>query len=280
MIISTSGNWQITFWRMINLKSPLTFFDLETTGTSISRDRIIEYAFIKVLPDGERVTRSGRLNPEMSIPEETSLIHGIYDNDVSEAPTFKQVARDLAKFLEGSDLSGFNILKFDVPMLVEEFLRADVPFDIEKRKLVDSQRIFHYMEKRNLHAALKFYCDEELTDAHSASADTEAALNVLEAQIQRYDGQTVTDNLGNEVGVISNDMSTLHNLTRSNLVDLAGRMVQRGEKVVFNFGKHRGKEVLKVLKDEPSYYDWVMNGDFPLDTKRRLTELKLKGFNR
>ena len=265
---------------MINLKSPLTFFDLETTGTSISRDRIIEYAFIKVMPGGERLTKSGRLNPEMSIPEETSLIHGIYDKDVVDKPTFKQVARDLAKFLEGSDLSGFNILKFDVPMLVEEFLRADVPFDIQKRKLVDSQRIFHYMEKRNLHAALQFYCKKELKEAHSASADTEASLDVLEAQIQRYDGREVTDNLGNKVGTITNDMEALHNLTRSNLVDLAGRMVQKGNRVVFNFGKHRGKEVLKVLKDEPSYYDWVMNGDFPLDTKRRLTELKLKGFNK
>ena len=264
---------------MINLKNPLTFFDLETTGTSISRDRIVEYAFIKMMPDGSKLEKSGRLNPGIPIPHETSLIHRIYDKDVTEAPTFKQVAKDLAKFLEGSDLSGFNILRFDVPMLVEEFLRADVPFEVGKRKLVDSQKIFHYMEKRNLDAALQFYCGKELKDAHSALADTQASLDVLLAQVERYTGQSVSDNLGHAVGTIENDMESLHLLTKSNFVDLAGRMVYKEGVPVFNFGKHRGQTVVDVLKKEPSYYDWILNGDFPLDTKRRLTEIKLQSLN-
>jgi DNA polymerase-3 subunit epsilon len=265
---------------MINLKNPLIFFDLETTGTSISRDRIVEYAFIKLMPDGSRETKSGRLNPEMPIPIETSLIHKIYDKDVADKPTFKEVARSLAKFLEGADLSGFNILRFDVPMLVEEFLRADVPFDTSKKKMADSQKIFHYMEKRNLGAAYKFYCNKSLEDAHSAEADTNASLEVLLAQIERYDGQAVTDNLGHDVGRIENNMESLHALTKSDIVDLAGRMIFKNGTAVFNFGKHRGRAVSEVLAQAPSYHDWILNGDFPLHTKRRLTEIKLQGINK
>lgn len=265
---------------MLNLKNPLTFFDLETTGTSISKDRIVEYSFIKLMPDGEQITRTAKLNPTIPIPEEVSLIHGIYDKDVADAPTFKQVARDLVHFLEGSDLSGFNILRFDVPMLTEEFLRADVPFELDKRKLVDSQKIFHYMEKRTLSAALKFYCGKSLDNAHSAEADTLASLEVLVAQVDKYQGLQVTDNLGKDVGIIENDMSVLHSLTLSNNIDLAGRIVSKNGIAVFNFGKHRNKEVHAVFEKEPSYYDWILNGDFPLDTKRRLTEIKLEGFKK
>ncbi len=263
---------------MLNLRNPLTFFDLETTGTSISRDRIVEYSFIKMMPDGGRETKTARLNPGVHIPEEVSLIHGIYDKDIQDKPAFKEVAKELARFLEGSDLSGFNILKFDVPMLVEEFLRVDLPFDIKKRKMVDSQKIFHYMEKRNLSAAYNFYCDKSLENAHSAEADTLASLEVLEAQVEKYQGKSVTDLLGKKVGIIENNMNTLHDLTLSNNIDLAGRMVQKNGKAVFNFGKHRGKEVQHVLQKEPSYYDWILKGDFPLDTKRRLTEIKLEAF--
>ncbi len=265
---------------MLNLKNPLTFFDLETTGTSISKDRIVEYSFIKLMPNGEKIVRTSKINPQIPIPEEVSLIHGIYDTDVSKQPTFKEVARDLTNFLEGSDLSGFNILRFDVPMLVEEFLRADVPFDFKKRKLVDSQKIFHYMEKRSLSAALQFYCGKPLDKAHSAEADTYASLDVLIAQVEKYKGMVVTDNLGKEVGRIENDMEILHALTLSNNIDLAGRMVSKNGIAFFNFGKHRNKEVLKVFKKEPSYYDWILKGDFPLDTKRRLTEIKLEEFKK
>ncbi len=262
----------------LNLKIPLCFFDLETTGINITQDRIIEIAVIKVMPNGEVIKKSNIVNPTIPIAPESTAIHGISNDDVKDKPTFKEVAKEYARFFEGSDLAGFNILKFDVPVLVEEFLRADVEFDYSRKKLIDAQKIFHMMEKRTLSAAFKFYCDKEITDAHSAEADTQATLEVLYAQIARYENQEVTDGLGKKVGIVKNDMEVLHKLTASNLVDLAGRMV-RNEKneIIFNFGKHKGKVATQVLKDEPSFYDWMMNGDFPLDTKRRLTEIKLSG---
>jgi DNA polymerase-3 subunit epsilon len=264
----------------LNLKNPLAFFDLETTGTNISKDRIVEISIIKMMPRGEIIKKTKRLNPTIPIPIESSLIHGIYDEDVANEATFKSIAKSLAQFLEGADFSGFNIIKFDVPVLVEEFLRADVNFSIEKRKLIDSQRIFHLMEKRNLTAAYKFYCGKDLVDAHSAEMDTLASLEVLQSQVEKYEGMTVNDNLGNAIGFIKNDMNTLHSLTSNDMVDLAGRMIIKDNIIVFNFGKHRGKKVLDVLEKEPSYYDWIMNGEFPLDTKRRLTEIKLKSFQK
>jgi DNA polymerase III subunit epsilon len=265
----------------LNLKIPLCFFDLETTGINVTQDRIIEIAVIKVMPNGEVIKKSNIVNPTIPIAPESTAIHGISNEDVKDKPTFKAVAKEYARFFEGADLAGFNILKFDVPVLVEEFIRADVEFDYSRKKLIDAQKIFHMMEKRTLSAAFKFYCGKEITDAHSAEADTQATLEVLYAQIARYENQEVTDGLGKKVGVIQNDMEVLHQLTASNLVDLAGRMV-RNEKdeIIFNFGKHKGKVVTHVFKTEPSFYDWIMNGDFPLDTKRRLTEIKLSGLNR
>ena len=263
----------------LNLKNPLTFFDLETTGTNVVQDRIVEISVVKVMPDGEIITKTNKINPTVPIPIETSVIHGIYDEDVKDAPTFKNIAKSLAQFLEGSDLAGFNILKFDVPLLVEEFLRVDVDFDVSKRKLIDAQKIFHMMEKRTLSAAYKFYCGKTLDNAHSAEADTLATLEVLKAQVEMYNGQEVVDNLGNKLGVMENDMATLHKLSASNLVDLAGRMVYNAERQeVFNFGKHKDVPVSEVFKKEPSYYDWMMRGDFPQDTKRKLTEIKLRNF--
>jgi len=262
----------------LNLKIPLCFFDLETTGINITQDRILEIAVIKVMPNGEVLRKSNVINPTIPIPAESTAIHGISEADVKDKPTFKEVAKDYAKFFEGADLAGFNILKFDVPMLVEEFLRAGVEFDYSRKKLIDAQKIFHLMEKRSLSAAFKFYCGKDMTDAHSAEADTQATLDVLYAQIERYENQDVTDGLGKKIGVIKNDMEVLNKLTASDLVDLAGRITrnQKGEPV-FNFGKHKNKPVLQVFKEEPSYYDWMMNGDFPMDTKRRLTEIKLSG---
>jgi DNA polymerase-3 subunit epsilon len=199
---------------------------------------------------------------------------------VADAPSFKMVAKNLAKWLEGCDLGGFNIIKFDVPMLVEEFLRAEVDFEISQRKLIDAQRFFHLMEKRNLSAAYKFYCGKELTNAHSAEADTLATVEVFKAQVEKYRDMEVTDNLGKKIGTFKNDMETLHKLTFSKMADLAGRMVYNSnDEIVFNFGKHRGKPVAEVLKQEPSYFDWMMKGDFTRDTKRRLTEIKLKMLN-
>jgi DNA polymerase-3 subunit epsilon len=260
----------------LNLKVPLCFFDLETTGINITKDRILEIAVIKLMPNGEVLRKSNILNPTIPILKESTAIHGISDEDVKNKPTFRDVARDYAKFLEGADLSGFNILKFDVPLLVEEFLRAGVEFDYSRKRLIDAQKIYHMMEKRNLAAAYQFYCHKELQDSHSAEADTQATLEVLLAQIEKYENQPVTDTLGNPVGVIKNDMEELNRLTSSDIIDLAGRMVRDGKgEAFFNFGKHRNKSVLQILKDEPSYYDWMMNGDFPLDTKRKLTEIKL-----
>ncbi len=260
----------------LNLKVPLCFFDLETTGVNITQDRILEIAVIKVMPNGEVVRKSNVLNPTISITKESTAIHGITNEEVKDKPTFKDVAKDYAKFFEGCDLSGFNILKFDVPVLVEEFLRASVDFDYSRKRIIDAQKIFHMMEKRNLAAAYKFYCNKELEDSHTAEADTQATMEVLFSQIEKYENLPVTDGLGNSLGVIRNDMEELNRLTSSGIIDLAGRMIrnEKGE-AIFNFGKHRNKPVLSVFKDEPSYYDWMINSDFPLDTKRKLTEIKL-----
>lgn len=265
----------------LHLKNPIVFFDLETTGTSISQDRIIEIGMVKLTPNNETIRKASLINPGIPIPIESSLIHGIYDKDVEGKPAFKEVAKDYARFLEGADLCGFSILKFDVPMLVEEFLRAGVEFDYRRKRIIDAQKIFHLMEKRTLAAAYKFYVNKELQNSHTAEADAEACMEILAAQVQKYNGETVTDSLGNKVGVITNDMEVLSRLSLSNLVDLAGRMClnAKGEEI-FNFGKHRNKKVTAVLREEPAYYDWIMNGDFSLDTKRKLTEIKLRAFKK
>lgn len=261
----------------LNLKIPVCFFDLETTGTNVTQDRIIEIAVIKMMPGGELIRKHNLVHPGIPIPAESTAVHGITDADVADKPSFKELAKEYARFMEGCDLSGFNILKFDVPVLIEEFLRAGVDFDYARRQIIDSQRIFHLMEKRTLSAALKFYCDRDIQDAHSADADAAAAMDVLISQVSRYDGQPVTDGLGHSLGTISNDMHRLGELATRGMVDLAGRMVRddKGE-IIFNFGKHRNRPVAQVLRSEPSYYDWMMNGDFSLDTKRKLTEIKLK----
>ena len=265
----------------LKLKNPLAFFDLETTGINISQDRIVEISILKVSPNGEEDIRTYRINPGKPIPAESSMIHGIYDEDVKDCPKFKEMGKTIAKFVEGCDLAGFNIIKFDVPMLVEEFLRAGIDFEVSKRKLIDAQKIFHLMEKRNLSAAYKFYCDKTLENAHSAEADTVATYEILKKQIELYENQEVTDMKGNTLGVIKNDMEAVHKITLQNMVDLAGRMAynDKGEEV-FNFGKHKGKKVLEVLKKEPMYYDWIQKNDFSLDTKRKLTEIKLRQFSR
>ncbi len=263
----------------LHLRNPLAFFDLETTGIMVSQDRIIELSILKITPNGSKELKTMRINPGIPIPPEVSLIHGIYDEDVKDAPLFKDVAKNLVKFLEGCDLAGFNIIRFDVPLLVEEFLRAGVDFNVSKRKLIDVQKIFHLMEKRNLSAAYKFYCDKNLEGAHGAEADTIATYEILEKQIEMYEGKEVEDNLGNIVGKIENDMGILHQLALQNMVDLAGRMVYNAKGVeVFNFGKHKNKPVVEILKKEPSYYDWMQKSDFPLETKKKLTEIKLRAF--
>ena len=264
----------------LKLRKPVAFIDLETTGMNVTKDRIVEICIAKAKIDGSVEVKTKRINPTIKIPLETSLIHGIYDDDIKDAPTFKNVAKSMAQFLEGCDIAGFNSNRFDVPILVEEFLRADVDFEVKTRKLIDAQRIFHTMEPRNLTAAYKFYCGKSLEDAHSAEADTLATLEVLCAQVEFYEGVKLIDDKGNEYEPIKNDMDVLHKLTSTQMVDFAQRMVinAKGE-TVFNFGKHNGKPVKLILKQEPSYYDWMQNGEFPLDTKRKLTEIKLSMMN-
>ncbi|MEM7551782.1 MAG: 3'-5' exonuclease [Bacteroidota bacterium] len=265
----------------LKLNNPLVFFDLETTGINISKDRIVEASFIKWMPSGEKDIKTLKINPEIPIPVESSLIHGIYDKDVESEPTFKEVAKNLTQFLKGCDLGGYNNLKFDVPMLVEEFLRVDVEFDVEKRKIVDAQRIFHMMEKRNLKAAYKFYCDKILEKAHSAEVDAMATLEVFEEQIKKYEGQPAEDLNERQLGIIKNDIGSIADMITENMVDFAGRMVINAKnEVVFNFGKHKGRLVTEVFEKEPGYYDWMMRGDFPLDTKRKLTKIKLSALAR
>ena len=250
----------------LNLKRPIVFFDLETTGVDTSKDRIVEISMIKVMPDGSKDVKTRRVNPEMPIPAEATAVHGITDEDVKNEPTFAQIAKSLAQFIEGCDFGGFNSNRFDLPMLVEEFLRAGVDVDFKKRKFVDVQNIFHKMEQRTLVAAYKFYCDKELTDAHSAEADTKATYEVLMAQLDRY-----PDDLKNDMGFLSEFSSFTRN------VDFAGRIVlnDKGQEV-FNFGKYKDMPVIEVFRRDPGYYSWILQGDFALNTKQVLTRIKLQ----
>lgn len=251
------------------MKNPIVFFDLETTGVNVTHDRIVEISFLKVYPNGKEEIKSRRINPQMPIPPQATAIHGITDEDVKDCPTFKQIAKSLADQLEGCDLAGFNSSRFDVPLLAEEFLRAGVEFDVSRRKFIDVQIIFHKKEQRTLEAAYDFYCHKKLENAHSAEADTRATYEVLKAQLDRY------PDLKNDMAALSQEYSSFNNN-----VDFAGRIVLDEKGVeVFNFGKHRGKAVSEVFRDEPSYYDWMMNGDFPLNTKQVLTKIRLKAFN-
>ncbi len=249
----------------LKLKRPIVFFDLETTGVDTSKDRIVEISLVKVMPDGEQLVKTRRINPEMPIPAEATAVHHITDEDVKDCPTFRQVAKSLAQWLEGCDFGGFNSNRFDLPVLVEEFLRAGVDVDFKRRKFIDVQNIFHKMEQRTLVAAYKFYCQKDLTEAHSAEADTLATYEVLKAQLDRY------PELQNDVEALAEFSS------RGEVADYAGRIGynEKGEEVLL-FGKYKGRTVEEVFRIEPGYYAWMMNGDFPLYTKKVITELYLR----
>jgi DNA polymerase III subunit epsilon len=251
----------------LNLLRPIAFLDLETTGINVSSDRIVEISVLKISPNGKEEWMTSRVNPEMPIPAKSTAIHGITDMDVANAPTFKEIAKNLAAFMEGTDLAGFNAIKFDIPVLAEEFLRVNIDFNFRKHKYVDVQVIFHKKEQRTLAAAYQFYCKRELENAHSSKADTQATFEVLKAQLDRY------NDLENDVEKLA-DYSSFNNIA-----DLAGRIIFDENGIeIFNFGKHKGKPVEKVFRDEPSYYAWMMNGDFPLYTKKIITEIKLRSF--
>ncbi len=249
----------------LNLKRPIVFFDLETTGVDTSRDRIVEISMIKVNPDGSEEVKTRRLNPEMPIPPESTAVHGITDEDVKDCPAFARIAKSLEEFLQGCDFGGFNSNRFDLPVLVEEFLRAGIDVDFKRRRFIDVQNIFHKKEQRTLVAAYKFYCDRDLNDAHSAEADTRATYEVLKAQLDRY------PDLANDVDALA-DFSA-----RGETVDYAGRILRNEKGVeIFGFGKYKGRSVEEIFRIEPSYYDWMMKGDFPLYTKKVITEIRLR----
>lgn len=263
----------------LSLQRPIVFFDIESTGTQVAADRIVEICVLKINPDGTEEIRTRRINPTIPIPNEVSLIHGIYDEDVKDEPVFKAVAKSLADFIGDADLAGYNSNKFDVPMLLEEFYRAGIDFPMEDRRLIDVQNIFHQMEQRTLVAAYRFYCNAELIGAHGAEADVRATYEVLKAQLDRYQDAVYTDKQGNQSIPIVNDMQALADFsTNKDWVDFGGRMIYDKEgNELFNFGKHKGKKVVDVLAKEPSYYDWMMNGDFALSTKKALERIKLRG---
>lgn len=246
------------------LTKPLAFIDLETTGVNVGSDRIVEISILKIMPDGSKQVKTKRVNPQMPIPAAASAVHGIYDADVANEPTFKQLAHELLQFIDNADLAGYNSNKFDVPVLVEEFFRAEITFEMKARKMIDVQNIFHKMEQRTLAAAYKFYCNKEIENAHSAEADIMATYDVFVAQLQRYKLSDTVDGLS--------EFSSY-----GNTVDFAGRMVfnEKGEEV-FNFGKHKGRTVESVFKEESSYYDWMMKGDFTNHTKQVITAIRLR----
>ena len=251
--------------RMLSLTRPIAFLDLETTGVNLASDRIVEIAIVKVMPDNTRQVKRKLINPEMPIPKASSDIHGITDEMVKEAPTFKQAGNEIKQFLESCDLGGYNSNRFDIPLLMEEFLRAGMEVDLSNRKMVDVQHIFYTMEPRTLSAAYKFYCNQELNNAHSAEVDVNATIDVLLSQVDRY------QQLGKSVE------SILSVIGEEKIVDYARRFSFDDKGVeVFNFGKYKGQSVSDVLKSQPQYYDWMMKGDFPLHTKQKLTEI----FNR
>ncbi|HEY5367774.1 MAG TPA: 3'-5' exonuclease [Hanamia sp.] len=248
----------------LQLARPIVFIDLETTGINIATDRVIEIAIIKIMPDRTKLVKHKLINPKMPIPKASTDIHGITDDKVKDAPTFKEVANELKQFIDNADLSGYNSNRFDIPLLMEEFLRSGIEMDMSDRRMLDVQTVFHMMEKRTLEAAYKFYCAKDLVDAHSAEADASATWEILEAQLEKY------ANLGNTVDTV------LQFTGEEKYVDFARRFVFEKDVEVFNFGKHKGRSVVEVLKAEPQYYDWMMRGDFPLHTKQKLTEI----FNR
>jgi DNA polymerase-3 subunit epsilon len=249
----------------LNLKNPLVFFDVETTGLDITNDRIVEISILKVMPDGQEEQKTFRVNPTIPIPEHVTKIHGITDADVANCPVFGEIARTLAKYIEGCDIAGFNSIKFDIPILAEEFLRVGIFFDFHKRKLIDVQTIFHKMEQRTLAAAYKFYCSKDLKDAHSAAADAYATYEILQAQLDRY------DNLSNDMEQLSEFSKKARNL------DYAGRVIlDENDVPIINFGKYKGHKALEVIAKDPSYYAWIMNSHFSLDTKRVFTQLRIK----
>lgn len=266
----------------LNLSRPLCFFDLETTGINIGKDKIVEICLIKVNSDGSEEILEQRINPEIPIPKYATEIHGITDEDVKDKPTFKEFAPVLIEFIGNADFAGFNALRFDVPLLAEEFLRVEMDFDLRDRRVIDVQNIFHKMEPRNLKAAYRFYCDKNLENAHSALADTQATLEILKSQLVKYEHTEIENTDGLLHRPVKNNVDALASFSQQHaFADLAGHIVYNdmGQEV-FNFGKHKGKTVEEVFRIEPQYYEWMMRSEFPLYTKKIITSIRLRYFGK
>ena len=255
-------------------------FDIETTGLDIINDRIIDISLIKINPDNSREEKNFRVNPEKKISNESSSIHGIRDEDVVDLKPFKNYAKEIFDFIKGCDLAGFNILKFDLPILIEEFIRCDLELSLDRVKIIDALRIYDLMEKRNLSSAYKFYCNKNLENAHNSYADTSATLEIIEKQIEKYNQSEVIDNKGNVLGKISNSIDSIGSIINNNIVDISGRIILNSDKKeIFNFGKYKNQIVSNVFKSNPEYYHWIMKSDFPQHTKNKFTEIKLRGIS-
>lgn len=262
----------------LHLKKPLAFFDIEATGLNPAKDRIIELSILKINPNESKESKTWLINPEYKISEEASQVHGYVNDDLIDKPTFKSLSAEIKKFITGCDLAGYNSLKFDIPMLMEEFLRAGIEYDIKKCHLIDVQNIFMKMEQRTLKAACRFYLDKDLENAHTAEADTIATFEILEAQLDKYKEHEFIDREGNKSIPVINDVKALHEFSQHNKnADLMGQIIYNKDGVeTFNFGKHRGATVKDVFVKEPAYYGWIMKSDFPQYTKNLLTKLKLE----
>ena len=264
----------------MKINKPVVIFDIETTGLDIINDRIIDISLIKINTDKSKIEKSYRVNPEIPISRESSLIHGIKDKDVINLKPFKSYASEIFEFIKGCDLGGFNILKFDLPILIEELIRCDIDLKINNIKIIDALRIYHLMEKRNLSAAYEYYCNKKLENAHNAYADTSATVEIIEKQLEKYENMEVTDNKGNILGKISKDIDSIGSIIENNIVDISGRIIKNSRNIeIFNFGKYKNQSVEKVFNSNPQYYHWIMKSNFPLHTKKKFTEIKLRKVN-
>jgi len=258
----------------LKINKPLVFFDIESTGLDITKDKIIEITILKLSISGRKNSFTFRINPEIPIPSENSKIHGIYDKDVKNSPSFKKVGNKIKKLLYKCDLVGFNILKFDLPILIEEFKNNKISFSINNINIIDVQKLYHLMEKRNLSSAYKFYCNKTLKNSHSSFSDTMATYEIFLNQLKKYDNQEVFDLKGNKMGKISKNLNKINNTLNNNMIDLEGRFIMDNDDPVFNFGKYKGKKIKEILKKNPGYFNWIIKGKFSNDTKENLKKIK------
>lgn len=265
---------------MLKLNRPLVFFDIESTGLEIINDKIIEISILKIDIDNKEKINTFRINPGIPIPPESSEIHGIFDQDVKNCPKFLELGEKIKSIIKNCDLGGFNILKFDLPLLIEEFNNNNIKFSTKNLNIIDVQKIFHLMEKRNLTSAYKFYCNKNLKNSHNSFSDTIASYEVFIQQLKKYNHKNITDLKGNRIGKITNDINKINHVLNKNMIDLEGRLIKKKGNAVFNFGKHKGKLVKEILKSNPGYYNWIMKGGFSINTKKKLKEIKRKIFSK